>query len=87
MTRIVLPFAVVAALSPLVQAGIKFSSPAPGAKLTAGSAISVQWTETNDGPKLADLKSYQLQLIVGGNKGEEQVSSYKRYQAYMDAVG
>lgn len=74
MTRIVLPFAVVAVLSPLVQAGIEFTAPAPGAKLTAGSAISVQWKETASGPKLADLKSYQLQLIVGGNKGEEQVS-------------
>ena len=76
MTRILVPFAVVAAtLSPLVHAGIKFSAPAPGTKLTAGSAITVQWAETDDsGPKLADLQSYQLQLIVGGNKGEEQVS-------------
>jgi hypothetical protein len=75
MTRILVPFAaVVAALSPLVHAGIKFTSPAAGDKLTAGTAIAVKWEEAGSGPELADLLSYQLQLIVGGNKGEEQVS-------------
>ncbi|EDU44313.1 beta-16-glucan boisynthesis protein [Pyrenophora tritici-repentis] len=73
MTRILLPFAaLVAALSPLVHAGIKFTSPAAGAQLTAGTAIAVQWTEGDTGPKLSELQSYQLQLIVGGNKGDEQ---------------
>jgi hypothetical protein len=75
MTRILVPFAaVVAALSPLVHAGIQFTAPAPGAKLTAGAAITVTWAEGGSGPKIADLQSYQLQLVVGGNKGEEQVS-------------
>lgn len=75
MTRILVPFAaVVATLSPLVHAGIKFTAPAAGSTIVAGSAITVQWSETDAGPKLADLKGYQLQLVVGGNKGEEQVS-------------
>ncbi|CAA9961771.1 hypothetical protein PTMSG1_05148 [Pyrenophora teres f. maculata] len=73
MTRILLPLAaLVAALSPLVHAGIQFTSPAAGAQLTAGTAITVQWTEGGTGPKLSELQSYQLQLVVGGNKGEEQ---------------
>ncbi|XP_014552027.1 hypothetical protein COCVIDRAFT_30558 [Bipolaris victoriae FI3] len=74
MTRILVPFAaVVATLSPLVHAGIKFTAPAAGSTIVAGSAITVQWSETDAGPKLADLKGYQLQLVVGGNKGEEQM--------------
>ncbi|RMZ73448.1 Xaa-Pro dipeptidase [Pyrenophora seminiperda CCB06] len=76
MTRILLPFAsLVAVLSPLVHAGIKFTSPAAGAQLTAGTAIAVQWSEGGTGPKLTDLQSYQLQLVVGGNKGDEQATT------------
>jgi len=79
MTRILLSFAaLVATLSPLVHAGIQFTSPAAGAQLTAGTAIAVQWTEGGTGPKLTDLQNYQLQLIVGGNKGEEQVSGWQQ---------
>jgi len=73
MTRILLPFtAVVAALSPLVSAGIKFTSPKAGDKIAAGGAVTVKWEEGGTGPKLADLTTYELQVIVGGNDGTEQ---------------
>jgi hypothetical protein len=70
MTRIVLPFAaLVAALSPLVDAGVKFTSPKAGDKLTAGTAVTVKWEEGGTGPKLTDLATYQLQVMVGDNNG------------------
>ena len=77
MTRILLPLALLAALSPLVNAGVKFTSPAAGDKLTAGTAVTVKWEEGGTGPKLTDLTTYQLQLIVGGNQGSEQVGCHK----------
>lgn len=73
MTRILLPLALLAALSPLVNAGVKFTSPSAGDKLTAGTAVTVKWEEGGSGPALTDLTTYQLQLIVGGNEGSEQV--------------
>ncbi|KAH6872593.1 hypothetical protein BKA58DRAFT_382273 [Alternaria rosae] len=73
MTRILLPFAaVVAALSPLVDAGVKFTSPKAGDKIAAGGAVTVKWEEGGTGPKLTDLTTYELQVIVGGNDGTEQ---------------
>ena len=73
MTRILLPLALLAALSPLVNAGVKFTSPSAGDKLTAGTSVTVKWEEGGSGPALTDLTTYQLQLIVGGNEGSEQV--------------
>lgn len=81
MTRILLPFAaVVAALSPLVSAGIKFTSPKAGDKIAAGGAVTVKWEEGGTGPKLADLTTYELQVIVGGNDGTEQVGCEEWHQ-------
>jgi hypothetical protein len=74
MTRITsLAVLAVAAFSPLVSAGVEFISPKAGSDLTAGTSITVQWKEGGTGPKLTELTSYQLFLIAGGNKDEEQV--------------
>lgn len=70
MARVLLPLAALAALTPLASA-IKFTSPEPGDKLTAGSAISVKWEDGGDGPKLSDLLSYELFLFAGGNDPED----------------
>jgi hypothetical protein len=67
MARLLLPLAAFAALAPLVSAGVKFKSPAPGAKLTAGSVIDVEWEEGGTGPKLTDLATYSLFLCAGGD--------------------
>jgi hypothetical protein len=76
MPRILLSLAaLVAALSPLTNAGITFSSPKAGDKLTAGTTLSVKWAEGGEGPGIADLTTYTLMLIVGGNDGAQQVSS------------
>jgi hypothetical protein len=77
MTRISLSLALLAALSPLVNAGVKFTSPKAGEQLTAGTAVTVKWEEGGTGPKLTDLTTYTLQLIVGGNEGAEQVGCHK----------
>jgi hypothetical protein len=76
MTRILFSLAaLVAALSPLAHAGITISSPEGGDKLTAGETLTVKWTEkAGDGPVIADLATYTLMLIVGGNDGAQQVS-------------
>ncbi|KAL5113842.1 Cell wall synthesis protein kre9 precursor [Pleosporales sp. CAS-2024a] len=67
MARLVLPLAAAAALLAIAHAGVTFSQPAAGATLTAGTAIQVSWSESSTGPKLADLESYQLFLMAGGN--------------------
>ncbi|KAF1913160.1 hypothetical protein BDU57DRAFT_521874 [Ampelomyces quisqualis] len=67
MARAILPLAAVVALIPFTSAGISFTSPKAGATLTAGSAIEVKWEESSDGPKLADLQTYELSLCAGGN--------------------
>ncbi|KAL1606058.1 Cell wall synthesis protein kre9 precursor [Nothophoma quercina] len=72
MTRLLLPFTAFAALAPLVSAGIKFTSPAAGDKLTAGEAIEVEWEEGGTGPSISDLTTYQLILVGGGQEDAEQ---------------
>jgi hypothetical protein len=67
MARLLLPLAAFAALAPLVSAGIQFTSPAPGDKLTAGNAINIEWEEGGTGPKLTDLATYNLFLCAGGD--------------------
>jgi hypothetical protein len=67
MARLVLPLAALAALLPVAFAGVEFTKPAAGATLTAGTAIQVEWKESTDGPALADLQSYTLFLMAGGN--------------------
>ncbi|KAJ4310481.1 Cell wall synthesis protein kre9 precursor [Neodidymelliopsis sp. IMI 364377] len=72
MTRLLLP--ALAALAPLVSAGIKFTSPAAGDKLKAGTAIDIEWEAGGTGPDIADLTTYTLSLVAGGQKPEEQVT-------------
>jgi hypothetical protein len=75
MPRLLLPIAAVAAFTQLASAGIAFSKPTPGDTLTAGQAIQVAWAEGGTGPKIADLLTYQLFLIAGGDTDAEQVSA------------
>ncbi|KAF2035294.1 beta-1,6-glucan boisynthesis protein-like protein [Setomelanomma holmii] len=73
MARIILPLAAIAGLAQLVSAGVKFTSPAAGATLTAGTAIEVKWSDDGDSPALTDLLTYELFLVAGGNAAEQQV--------------
>ena len=75
MTRLLSPLTVFVALAPLVSAGIKFISPTAGDKLTAGTAIEIEWEEGGTGPSISDLTTYQVILVAGGQKPEEQVST------------
>ncbi|KAF1926367.1 uncharacterized protein M421DRAFT_67686 [Didymella exigua CBS 183.55] len=72
MTRLLLSFTALAALAPLVSAGIKFKSPIAGAELTAGTAIEIEWEEGGTGPSISELTTYQLILVGGGQKDTEQ---------------
>ncbi|KAH7382630.1 hypothetical protein DE146DRAFT_669364 [Phaeosphaeria sp. MPI-PUGE-AT-0046c] len=71
MARIILPLAAIAAVAPLASAGVSFTKPAAGATLTADTAIEVAWEESGDGPKLADLASFELALCAGGDASGE----------------
>ena len=74
MTRLILPLVAFAALAPLARAGISFTSPSAGAKLSAGNSITVNWQDGGDGPSTGDLTTYQLFLCAGGNSAGQNVS-------------
>lgn len=76
MTRLLLPFTALAALAPLVSAGIKFTSPAAGETVKAGTAIEIEWEEGGTGPKISDLTTYTLTLVGGGQEDDEQQTVY-----------
>ncbi|KAL9527403.1 Cell wall synthesis protein [Sphaerulina musiva] len=63
---------VIATLAATVLADVKFTSPAPGASIPAGT-LTVKWEESGDTPKISDLSTYTLQLMVGGNTDASSV--------------
>ncbi|KAI8931237.1 hypothetical protein NX059_011585 [Plenodomus lindquistii] len=73
MARLLISLAALAALAPLATAGVSFTSPAAGAKLTGGTSLIAKWEEGGDGPKLADLQTYQVFLMAGGNDATSQI--------------
>lgn len=56
-----------ATFTPLTSAVPIISSPAPGASLPGGSAITVTWKDDGNAPALAALASYQLFLYTGSS--------------------
>ena len=58
---------------PTVLADVKFTSPAAGAQVAAGT-INVQWKESGISPLIQDLTAYTLVLVVGGNDDADMVS-------------
>lgn len=54
-------------------ADVKFTSPAAGTTLAAGTAVGVSWQDSGVAPHLADLNSYQLFLCAGGSAESEMV--------------
>lgn len=73
MARLFISLAALAVLAPLASAGISFTEPAAGAKLTAGTALTAKWEEGGDGPSISDLQTFQLFLMAGGNEATEQI--------------
>jgi hypothetical protein len=72
-----------ATLVPCVFADVKFTSPAAGATVS-GPTISIEWEESGNPPKIADLASYQLFLCAGGNDKSSYVycpSQSRRFQS------
>jgi hypothetical protein len=59
--------ALLLAVSSIVLADVKFTSPAPGDVVQGGGALTVKWTESGDSPSISDLSTYQLFLCAGGN--------------------
>jgi len=53
----------------------QLTAPAAGASVpvTAGSTIEVEWEDDGKAPKISNLKSFTLQLIVGGNTATDSV--------------
>lgn len=69
--------ALAATFAALAYAMPEITSPAAGSSnpVTSGSnSITVEWKDDGEAPKVAQLKSFQLQLIVGGNTGDDSVS-------------
>ncbi|TKA81823.1 hypothetical protein B0A49_00587 [Cryomyces minteri] len=64
---------VLAALTPFALADVQFTSPAAGATLPGGGAISVAWKDSGSAPALSALTSYQLFLCAGGNDGTNYI--------------
>ncbi|KAG8630907.1 hypothetical protein KVT40_000047 [Elsinoe batatas] len=62
-----------ASLVSLIQADVRFTTPAAGATLTGGGAIQVQWTDSGSAPALSTFASYQLFLMAGGNDGPSMI--------------
>ena len=59
---------VTATLAACALAAPKITSPAAGASLpVSGGAITVEWEDDGKAPKLSQLSSFTLQLVVGGN--------------------
>lgn len=50
-----------------VYADVKFTAPAPGGSETAGTTLTVSWTDSGNAPIISDLLGYTLFLMVGGN--------------------
>ncbi|KAF2094324.1 hypothetical protein NA57DRAFT_46736 [Rhizodiscina lignyota] len=55
-----------ATTAPFCFADVEFTIPAAGAKVPAG-AISIKWKDSGSSPSLSDLKTYQIDLMAGGN--------------------
>ncbi|KAJ9625381.1 Cell wall synthesis protein kre9 precursor [Knufia peltigerae] len=63
---------VAASLLSFALADVEVTSPAAGASLS-GLELTVEWKDSGDTPKLADLASYQLFLCAGGNDADDYI--------------
>ncbi|KAI9756310.1 MAG: hypothetical protein M4579_003902 [Chaenotheca gracillima] len=64
-----------AVIIPFASADVQFTSPAAGASVAGGNTVTVQWKDSGDTPKLAQLQSYQLFLMSGSNDEPYQLAS------------
>ena len=65
---------VTATLAAYALAAPKITSPAAGASLpVSGGSITVEWEDDGNSPKISQLTSFTLQLIVGGNTDANSV--------------
>jgi len=67
----VMRFSLLAALSSLATltfADVQITSPAAGAKLTGGGAITIQWKDSGESPALSTFSTYTMFLCAGGNE-------------------
>jgi len=65
---------ITATLAACAFAAPKITSPAAGASLpVSGGSITVEWEDDGAAPKVSQLSSFTLQLIVGGNTQATQV--------------
>ena len=62
-----------AALAAGAFAAPQITSPAPGASLPGSGAITVEWKDDGEAPKISTLQSFTLQLVVGGNTDADSV--------------
>lgn len=62
-----LPLSLLTTVLQFASADVKFTSPAAGATLTGGGAITVTWQDSGVAPSISDFSTYSLFLCAGGN--------------------
>ncbi|KAI9773576.1 MAG: hypothetical protein M1840_006850 [Geoglossum simile] len=60
---------------PAVVADVRFTTPSPGASVTGGTTLVVEWEDSGVAPELADLATFQLFLCAGSNDNPIQLAS------------
>jgi len=67
MRLFILPLSLLATVFQFASADVQFTSPAAGATLPGGGAITITWQDSGSAPSISDLSTYQLFLCAGGN--------------------
>ena len=62
-----------ATLASVAYADVTFTSPAAGASIAGGTAITVQFGESSTAPLISTLATFQLFLMAGGNDNTAMV--------------
>lgn len=66
-----------ATLAPFALADVEFSSPAAGGTLPYG-ALSISWSDSGSSPKISQLSTYVLELVLGGNEAGADTVGFTR---------
>lgn len=67
------PLFLLASAASWAAGDVKFTAPAAGASIPAGTALAVTWADSGDAPALVDLTSYTLFLFSGSNAAPAQL--------------
>lgn len=58
----------------IALADVEFTVPPAGATIRAGDVITAHWKDSGNGPRIAELTTYDLYLCAGGDTPDSYVS-------------